>query len=240
MEGRKDITRRSQVSGISGGHLAYSGDRTHGLAWTSGVWLFMAEAPGEPQLAALISASRAGGQAREGMEGLIQRHFIWLFAGLFVLALLGTFAMMNFIARRQAVPPREGVIPASRLELLHRLLALNDHQRPFMVSQGEKRDLVAEWKIVDAAWWEIFARAGLRKVYRLFLSLDEDRREVRAIEQKGTVEWVAGAAGLTPKVHFQSKFFQGITLFDKERGFAYGWKSMFPPQVGTIYQGTRN
>jgi hypothetical protein len=48
---------------------------------------------------------------------------------------------------------------------------------------AENVDLIAEWKIVDAQWYEIFAKAGLEKVFRVFLKLDADHEEGAGVGQ---------------------------------------------------------
>ena len=40
-------------------------------------------------------------------------------------------------------------------------------------------DLIAEWKIVDAKWYEIFAKSNLTKVFRIYLKFDVIKNEVR-------------------------------------------------------------
>ena len=87
-----------------------------------------------------------------------------------------------------------GVSPVSKMELRERLLALNTPERPFAVREGEDTDLVAEWKIVDASWWGVFAKAGLKKTYRLLLALDEEKNEVRALEEESSIDWQGGRA----------------------------------------------
>jgi hypothetical protein len=59
-----------------------------------------------------------------------------------------------------------------------------------------KRDLIAEWKIVDAEWYEIFARAGLEKVFRIHLKFDAGAREVRASDHQYIRSWSAGVPHL--------------------------------------------
>ena len=87
-------------------------------------------------------------------------------------------------------------------EMKNRLLALNRGSAPFQIVNGaaEEADLIAEWKIVDARWHEIFAKASLTKVFRIFLKLDAERHEVRAKDKEYTVEWRAGIPGLAASV----------------------------------------
>lgn len=82
---------------------------------------------------------------------------------------------------------------------------------------------------MDASWWGVFAKAGLKKTYRLLLGLDEEKHEVRAFEEEGSIEWQAGA----PAVSYSRRQFRGISLFRYERGVGYGFKkeSLEPGKV---------
>ncbi len=58
-------------------------------------------------------------------------------------------------------------------------------------------DLIAEWKIVDARWYEVFAKANLTKVFRIRMKLDPASRQVRAQDEEFTVSWNAGVPSLS-------------------------------------------
>src|SRR5512143_1910446 len=83
-------------------------------------------------------------------------------------------------------------------EVKQRLMALNRESAPYRILDGapEKVDLIAEWKIVDAQWYEIFAKAKLTKVFRIYLKFDPARREVRAMDREYSVQWRAGVPAL--------------------------------------------
>lgn len=100
--------------------------------------------------------------------------------------LTGTKAAPKGVARQPVAALREA------------LLGVNRPTAPFQVRDGapEKCDLVAEWKIVDAAWYEIFAKAGIEKVFKVLMKFDEAKGEVRAVDQEFTVEWRAGVPTL--------------------------------------------
>jgi len=87
--------------------------------------------------------------------------------------------------------------PAATVEAA--LLAVNRETAPFQVSRDDsgKADYVAEWKIVDATWYEIFAKAGLERVFRIYMKLDPARHEVRAVDEEYSVEWTAGVPSLS-------------------------------------------
>ena len=80
--------------------------------------------------------------------------------------------------------PKEGVAPIGREDLRQKLLALNHDQVPFSVAAshgGKEGDIVAQWKIVDAQWYEIFAKASLEKTHRIYIALDDKRSEARIL-----------------------------------------------------------
>ena len=95
--------------------------------------------------------------------------------------------------------PAAGVAAKPLSELRAGLLAVNRPTAPFVVRDGaaEHVDLVAEWRIVDAAWIEIFAKAGLTKVFKVLMRLDAAKHEVRAVDQEWSVEWRAGVPALS-------------------------------------------
>jgi hypothetical protein len=97
-----------------------------------------------------------------------------------------------------AVP---GVDPAIQ-DLYSRLMALNRPTAPYRIMDGraENVDLIAEWKIVDAQWYEIFAKANLTKVFRIYLKFDPAKKEVRAMDREYTLEWRAGVPSLSAAV----------------------------------------
>lgn len=96
-------------------------------------------------------------------------------------------------------PAPDGVARESAAALRERLLGLNRDTAPFVIRDGKAEgvDLVAEWKIVDAKWYEIFAKAGIKRVFKVLMKLDEARGVVRSADQEWSVEWRAGLPELT-------------------------------------------
>ncbi len=119
----------------------------------------------------------------------------------------------------------------SASEVRQRLLTLNRETAPYQIMDGasENVDLIAEWKIVDAKWVEIFAKAKLTRVFRIYMKLDEAKHEVRAKDEEYTVEWKAGVPSLSMSV---SKF-QGQTT-SIEFGTAYAFTEELKP--GQVYK----
>jgi hypothetical protein len=94
--------------------------------------------------------------------------------------------------------PEPGTTVCSRDEVRQRILSVNRPTAPFQIVDGadEGVDLIAEWKIVDAQWYEIFAKAGLEKVFRIYLKFDESENEVRAKDHEYSLSWSAGVPNL--------------------------------------------
>ena len=119
------------------------------------------------------------------------------------------------------------VLPAD--EVKTHLLGLNRPTAPFRISEGQAEgvDLVAEWKIVDASWYEIFAKARLEKVFRIYLKLDAEKHEVRAQDHEYSVSWSAGV----PSLKLAASSFQGqMTSVEFGSGYAFT-ETLSPGQV---------
>ncbi len=94
--------------------------------------------------------------------------------------------------------PAPGTSACAPDTVRERILAVNRPTAPFQIVDGQEEgvDFIAEWKIVDARWYEIFAKAGLEKVFRIHLELDEAAHEVRAKDHEYSLAWSAGVPRL--------------------------------------------
>lgn len=121
------------------------------------------------------------------------------------------------------------VLPAE--EVKQRLMMLNRESAPYRIIDGapEKVDLIAEWKIVDVQWYEIFARANLTKVFRIYMKFDPPKNEVRAKDEEYTLEWRAGV----PTLSLAASKFQG-QMTSVEFGTAYAFTEELAP--GQVYK----
>jgi hypothetical protein len=126
--------------------------------------------------------------------------------------------------------PAAGTPVRSEQEVRDALLGLNRPTAPYRLVDGrsEKVDLIAEWRIVDAQWYEIFAKAGLSKVFRIYLKLDPAAHEVRSVDREYTVAWSAGIPQLTLSV----SAFRGQKQ-EVEFGKAYAFTETLRP--GEVY-----
>jgi len=137
---------------------------------------------------------------------------------------------MSFFAKLFGLAPAPVGPPQSAEAVRAALLAVNRPTAPFQIRPGTKdeAELVAEWRIVDASWYEIFAKAHLEKAFKVLMRLDETAHEVRSVDQEWSVEWRAGAPQLTLAV----SAFRGQKT-EIEFGKAYGFTEKL--SVGEIY-----
>ena len=122
-----------------------------------------------------------------------------------------------------------GGMDASTHTVYDRIMALNRPTAPYQIIDGKAKgvDLIAEWKIVDARWYEIFAKANLTKVFRIYMKFDPGKREVRTMDEELNVSWRAGV----PSFSAQASFFRGQkTSFSFGTGYAFT-ENLAPGQV---------
>ena len=126
--------------------------------------------------------------------------------------------------------PAAGSVALPAQELREKLLALNRATAPYQLIDGKSEgvDIIAEWNVVDAKWYEIFAKAGLSKAFKIYLKFDERTHEVRAMDREITIEWRAGV----PSVSFAVSAFKGQQQ-SVEFGKAWGFTEQLT--TGEIY-----
>jgi hypothetical protein len=127
--------------------------------------------------------------------------------------------------------PRPGGEILQPDQVLNALLALNRATAPFRLIDGREEgvDLIAEWKIVDAQWYELFAKAGITRVFRIYLKLDPGKHEVRASDREYVVSWSAGL----PTLSVSAEFFRG-----QKQSIEFGTAYAFTETVaaGQVYK----
>ena len=103
----------------------------------------------------------------------------------------------DFLTGNKAAGKGAAKLPQAQLRIA--LLALNRDTAPWVIRDGapEGCDLVGEWRIVDARWYEVFGKASLTRVSQTLLKFDDTAGEVRSVDRDWTVEWRAGVPALT-------------------------------------------
>jgi len=104
--------------------------------------------------------------------------------------------LLDFLTSTKRPPAGTGVLAAE--DVRKRLLGVNRSTAPYQLVDGasEGVDVIAEWKIVDASWREIFGKAGLSKSFKIYMKLHPENHEVRAVDREYTVSWSAGVPTL--------------------------------------------
>ena len=138
--------------------------------------------------------------------------------------------IFDWLTGNKAAPAGVARQPVATLRTA--LLAVNRDTAPFIIRDGapEGCDLVAEWKIVDARWYEIFAKASVKKAFKVLMKFDEAKGEVRALDQEWTVEWRAGV----PELSMAASFNRG-QVNEVSFGTAYAFREE-DLSFGKVYQ----
>jgi hypothetical protein len=125
--------------------------------------------------------------------------------------------------------PAAGAPVFSRYSVLERLNGLNHDTAPWRIVDGasEGVDLVAEWKLLDAAWSEIFRKAELEKAFRILLRLDENKKHVRAQDHQYEVSWDTGVPVLSACVKGPSTNFQYSSSYGNREDGSFGQLSAY-------------
>ena len=104
------------------------------------------------------------------------------------------------------------IVPAS--ELVARLMAINDLDVPFTITKGESpRELIADWRYADAKWLDLAQAHGMKRTFRIRLTLDESAHTVRATDYTAAFDWSAGRS--VASLEWQAA--RGIVFFQKEQ-----------------------
>ncbi|MFO7540721.1 MAG: hypothetical protein R6X32_22000, partial [Chloroflexota bacterium] len=152
--------------------------------------------------------------------------FVALLLLMVVLIFVSFVPFLNIAIRRSFRFPGEGM-PVSKSELRQVLLNINQFDVP--VTAEERGDtIVFTWRYVDAKWWEILAKAGLKSVYECHVKLNDKKKTATLIDITRSVSWRAGPSG----VELGWSGFRGVEL-GYEIGKAYGLKENF--ELGKIY-----
>ena len=108
-------------------------------------------------------------------------------------------------------PATPGAERASAANLAERIHSLNTIDVPFAIERGEQEnELIATWRYGDAKWIDHARAHGLRRTFRIHMTLDEATHTVRATDYSASYDWSAGpnGAAVTWKAGLGIMFFQ--------------------------------
>lgn len=144
----------------------------------------------------------------------------WMkFTGIGMLVLLYSVMFFKGATWAGAAAPEAGVSSVPASELASRLLAISQLDVPFSIAQGEKpNEFIADWRYADAKWIDLARAHGLRRTFRIRLTLDETTHAVRATDYTAEFDWSAGRRGAS----LSWKAERGIVFFQKEQQRVFG------------------
>ena len=119
------------------------------------------------------------------------------------------------------VDPQAGTKPLLKQDLIQILLSVNDPKLPWQIKRGDKEDLIAEWKIVDEKWVDLFAANKISLVHKLRFRIDDRTHTVHAQDVERRVSYRVGVDG-RPQATLHWSGHRGIDFYDYERGLTFG------------------
>lgn len=157
--------------------------------------------------------------------------------GLACLGLLYTLWFFKGSAWAGSSPAAPGVTAVSAGELATRLEAVNALDVPFRIERGEHpNEYFATWRYADAKWIDLARAHGLRRTFRMRLTLDANAHTVRATDYTANYDWSAGAGGA--RLGWQSSL--GIVLFQIDHHRVFGLQldehGKFKPELSYTYK----
>ncbi|WP_367321341.1 hypothetical protein [Streptomyces sp. HUAS ZL42] len=103
--------------------------------------------------------------------------------------------------------PADGVVPVAAEEVRTALLSLNSPDVPYVIrgGGGDDADLVAEWRLAEPAWQNLFVQSQLTRALRIRMRLVQESHEVRAVEE----QWEVTRVGNPPRLEASSQYSRG-------------------------------
>jgi hypothetical protein len=118
------------------------------------------------------------------------------------------------------VYPKPGILPVGESELKQRLLAINDLDVPFKVTERKDGKLDVTWRLADAKWAGLMTMNKVTVTQMIRLRLSEKDRACRAVDIIKSVR--ATADGLKMGFSLRFSFFRGIIFGQWEYEKQYG------------------
>jgi hypothetical protein len=90
--------------------------------------------------------------------------------------------------------PDPDVVPIAQHDLRDKLIGLSLPGAPWHVRDGapEGVDLIAEFRVDDPLWLEVFRSAGSIRTFKTFMRFDSEKREVRAQDRE--IQWTSDSS----------------------------------------------
>ncbi|MSU59901.1 MAG: hypothetical protein EXS35_17330 [Pedosphaera sp.] len=133
-------------------------------------------------------------------------------------------------------PAKPGGAPVTATELAARLEAVNTLDVPFRIERGaQPNEFFATWRYADAKWVDLARARGMKRTFRIRLTLDEKHGTVRATDYVASFDWSAGRGG----AEVEWKTGLGIVFFQYEHQRVFGLQldeqGRFKPELSYAY-----
>jgi hypothetical protein len=149
--------------------------------------------------------------------------------------LLVVFYFFKGAAWAGSTAAKVGVRPSPVSELAGQLESINSLDVPFRIERSGANEFVATWRYADAKWIDLARARGLRRTFRIRLSLDDQAHTVRATDYAASYDWSAGRGG----ANLEWKAAMGIVFFQYEHQRVFGLQldenGRFKPEVSYAY-----
>lgn len=158
-------------------------------------------------------------------------------AGVLLMVALYTLSFFKGAAWASRTPAASGVPHLTASQLTARLEAINALDVPFRIERApQPNQLHASWRYADAKWFDLARANGLRRTFRLRLTLDEASRTVRTTDEVAEFDWAAGRDG----ARLEWKAITGIVFFHAEQrrivGLQLDQHGRFQPNLSYAYK----
>lgn len=135
-------------------------------------------------------------------------------AGILLLVIVYVMTFFKGMRWCSSVKPVAGALIVPKSDLVTRLMSINDLDVPFSMKIGDSpNELIADWRYANAQWVDVARAHGMKKTFRIRLSLDESSRTVRATDYMAEFDWSAGRSSAS----IQWKAAMGVVFFQKEQ-----------------------
>lgn len=157
-------------------------------------------------------------------------------AGLTLYLLIVVLYFFKGAAWAGTYSPKPGGTPIHAAQLAARLEAINALDVPFQIERGTRpNEFFATWRYADAKWIDLARARGMRRTFRIRLTLDERHGVVRATDYTASFDGSVGRSGAD--VEWKSSV--GIVFFQYEHHRVYGLQldeqGRFKPELSYAY-----
>lgn len=174
--------------------------------------------------------------AKSSRSGTSPVRMAAIAGGVAIYLLLVVAYFFKGAAWASGAPAKPGVVAVNSEELAVRLESINQLDVPFRIEKGEKpNEFFATWRYADAKWIDLARARGIKRTFRIRLTLDESAKVVRATDYISSYDWSVGRGG----ADIQWKASSGIVFFQKERmkvlGLQLDQSGMPKPELSYSY-----